>query len=76
MEEAGGSSGRIGDLLEGWGKRELMEKQMTFLEREMGPWGIDGRFDSFVIISIWEIRATFGERVDDNWILVGGSVFR
>lgn len=36
MGEAGDTSGRTNDLLEGWGERELMEKQMTSLERELG----------------------------------------
>lgn len=52
MGEAGVTSGRTNDLLEGWGERDLMEKQMTSLEREMGPWGIDGRFASAVKMSV------------------------
>lgn len=49
-----GTSGRTNDSLEAkWGKGALMEKQMRFWKDEWALRRLDGRYDSFVTVSIW-----------------------
>ena len=52
------------------GERSVMRKQMTFLKDLQALGRIDGRYDSFVTISVWVVLPTSSPRLD----LLGGWV--